>query len=56
MQWEGDFFVDSALPFGLQSAPQIFAALADVAMWILKQNGVKFVIHYGDDFLLVGPP
>lgn len=43
MQWEGGLFVDSALPFGLRSAPKIFAALADAAMWVLKNNGVKFV-------------
>lgn len=56
MQWEGATFIDTVLPFGLRSAPKIFAALADAAVWILEQEGVKFVIHYGDDFLLIGPP
>jgi hypothetical protein len=50
MQWEGALFVDKTLPFGLLSAPKIFTTLADAAVWILRQHGVNFVIHYGDDF------
>ena len=42
-------FVDTALPFGLRSAPKIFTALADAAEWIIKQRGVQFCIHYLDD-------
>ena len=42
------------LRFGLRSAPKIFTAIADVAEWVIKQEGVHFVIHYLDDFLLVG--
>ena len=56
MQWDGGVFVDTALPFGLRSAPKIFNALADAAAWILKQEGVDFVIHYCTDFLLIGAP
>ena len=29
VQWEGQVYVDAALPFGLRSAPKIFNALAD---------------------------
>lgn len=53
MLWEGSLFVDTALPFGLRSAPKIFTALADAAEWILRQRGLEFVIHYLDDFLIV---
>ena len=55
MQWKGSLFVDTALPFGLRSAPKIFTALADAAEWIARQRGVEFVIHYLDDFLMVTP-
>ena len=48
--------MDTALPFGLRSAPKIFTAVADAVEWIAKQEGVGFVIHYLDDFLVVGPP
>lgn len=56
MQWGGAVYVDTALPFGLRSAPKIFTAVADAVEWILRSEGVNFVIHYLDDFLLVGPP
>ncbi len=29
MVWEGGPYVDTALPFGLSSAPKIFTAVAD---------------------------
>ena len=53
MTWEGSVFVDTALPFGLRSAPKIFTAIADAAEWIVRQQGVEFVMHYLDDFLVV---
>jgi len=56
MVWHGKLFVDTALPFGLRSAPKIFTAVADAVTWILWQQGVKFIIHYLDDFLLICPP
>ena len=55
MQWEGAYFVDTTLPFGLRSAPKIFTAIADAAEWILKQQGVQFCLHYLDDYLIIGP-
>ena len=55
MYWQDSLFVDTALPFGLRSAPKIFTSLADAAQWILNQAGINFVVHYLDDFLLVGP-
>ena len=30
MQWQGNYFVDMALPFGLRSAPYIFSSVADL--------------------------
>ena len=56
MVWEGDLYIDTALPFGLRSAPKIFTAVADAAEWILKLEGVKFVLHYLDDFLMIRAP
>ena len=35
MEWNGGWFLDTALPFGLRSAPKIFNALADGLMWIM---------------------
>ena len=55
MQWEGAYYVDTTLPFGLRSAPKIFTAITDAAEWILKERGVQFCLHYLDDYLIIGP-
>ena len=47
--------MDTTLPFGLRSAPKIFTAVADAAEWIVKRRGVRFCLHYLDDFLIIGP-
>jgi len=49
-------FVDTALLFGLRSAPKIFTAIAEAAEWIVKQAGVNFLIRYLDDFLVIKAP
>ena len=54
MEWKGATYIDSALPFGLRSAPQIFNALADALQWILQQHGVSHLWHYLDDYLTAG--
>ena len=54
--WEGNCYVDMALPFGLRSAPLIFTAVADAIGWALLQSGVELFIHYLDDFLFFSPP
>ena len=56
MRWSETLFVDTALPFGLRSAPKIFTAIADAVEWIAREEGVQFVIHYLDDFLVLGAP
>ena len=49
-------FVDCQLPFGLASAPVIFSALGEALEWILRQRGVRAVIHYIDNFQLFSSP
>ena len=56
MQWRGSVFVDLTLPFGLRSAPKIFTAVVDAVEWITRRKGAEFVIHYLDDFLVMGAP
>ena len=34
MEWEGEWYVDTRLPFGLRSAPKIFTTVADALMWV----------------------
>ena len=49
-------FLDTALPFGLRSAPKTFSALADALAWPILNSGVRNFLHYLDDFLVVGSP
>jgi len=56
MEWDRKFYVDACLPFGLRSAPKLFNVLADLLSWILKNKQVTPILHYLDDFLLLGPP
>ena len=56
MEWDGNWFIDSALPFGLRSAPKIFTAMADGLLWIMAANGVTSALHYLDDYLIFGSP
>ena len=43
-------------PIWYYLAPKIFTAIVDAAEWIIRQERVKFVIHYLDDFLVIGGP
>ena len=54
--WDGQLYVDTALPFGFRSAPKIFTALADGLLWIMANQGIREAIHYLDDYLLFGDP
>ena len=53
-------FVDTALLFGLKSAPKIFMAVADANEWMLKQDGVCPIMLIPAptpfQFLLIGAP
>ena len=55
MEWKGSLFVDTCLPFGLRSAPRLFNILANLAAWVMQQQGVSCLMHYLDDFLTIGP-
>ena len=53
--WQGSVYMDRSMPFGLRSAPKIFNAVADFLAWVLHHNGIPYVIHYLDDFLVIAP-
>ena len=56
VEWQGSYYVDPMLPFGLRSAPKIFNAVADALEWCLRDRGVRHIYHYLDDFIVIGPP
>ena len=56
MKWNHLIYVDTRLPFGLRSAPKLFNAVADALEWCIYRQGVKYIHHYLDDFVVIGPP
>ena len=53
--WEGLYFVELRLPFGLRSSVFIFNTFADDLQWILKNKHlIAELIHYLDDFFTAG--
>ena len=56
ISWNGERYIDTALPFGLRSAPKIFNALADALEWITTRRGATYLKHFLDDFVTAGHP
>ena len=56
MRWNNQVYIDKQLPFGLRSAPVLFNAYADALEWIIRTAGVTHILHYLDDFLVLGAP
>ena len=54
MQWKGQLYIDTCLPFILRSAPRIFTALADMLEWCTKEQGMAHLSHYLDDHITMG--
>ena len=56
IHWQGKFFIDLCLPFGLRSSPYLFNHLADSFEWFLKNNyRIQDLMRYLDDYFTVGP-
>ena len=56
MVWNDEVYFDKRVPFGLRSAPILFDAYADALEWILRHKGCNYILHYLDDFLIIGKP
>ena len=56
LRWRNSTYIDRALPFGLRSAPKIFNAVADFITWVLASRGIRYLLHYLDDFLFLAAP
>jgi Reverse transcriptase (RNA-dependent DNA polymerase) len=51
--WDGQYFTETCLPFGLRTAPIIFNLFAEAFHWILESWLGWVVAHYLDDFIRV---
>src|SRR5579859_7787171 len=54
-EWQGRYYVDMFLPFGLRTAPRIFNLFAEALHWVFETLNEWNVTHSLDDFLFVFP-
>jgi hypothetical protein len=53
--WDGKYYYDTCLCFGLRSAPKIFDTFSSMLEWIGKHKcGITNLIHILDDFFTAG--
>lgn len=55
-EWEGQYYVELFLPFGLRTSPRIFNLFSEAIHWILESIHGWAISHYLDDFFAVFPP
>jgi len=56
MFWDGQYYYDRVIAFGLRSAPFLFNMSSDAVEWVLVNKCyVSFVCHILDDFLIIEP-
>ena len=54
--WEGQYYYDRCLPFGLSASCRIFESFSTAIHWILKHHfQVLDMTHILDDFMFFGP-
>jgi hypothetical protein len=55
-EWEGIYYQDLFLPFGLRTSPFIFNLFGESLKWILQRMYSWTLKRYLDDFLAIFPP
>ena len=50
--WQGQYYVDTKLPFGGRSSASLFTSFADLVCWVINEKFDLLIIHYSDDFLM----
>jgi hypothetical protein len=55
-RWEGMFYLEAFLPFGLRSAPFLYNIFAELLHWGASAIGIITLLHYLDDFLFLESP
>ena len=52
--WDGNYYVDLVLPFGLRSSGAIFNQFASLVRWIIETHyKIRDIVNYSDDFFAV---
>jgi len=56
IEFEGQFYIDKCLPFGLSLSCSLFEKFATMLHWaVAKESGIDTLDHYLDDFIFIGP-
>ena len=55
-EWEGQYYVELFLPFGLRTSPRIFNLFSEAIHWLFEMIYGWSLSHYLDDFFAVFPP
>ena len=55
LYWYSTYYIDTALPLGLRSAPKVFTALTNALAWAMAIKGIHFLLNYLDDFFVWCP-
>jgi hypothetical protein len=56
MRFNGLYYYERCLPFGLKSAPALFELFATAINQFIRNAGVAYIYHYMDDFICVSTP
>jgi hypothetical protein len=56
MRFNGLYYYERVLPFGLKSAPALFELFATAINRFITHAGVAYIYHYMDDFICVSEP
>ena len=55
-EWQGKYYVDMFLPFGIRIAPRIFNLFSEALHWVFETIYQWNLTHYLDGFLFDFPP
>ena len=55
-QWDGKYYFEVTLPFGLRSSPGLYDRLVDALTWIMQTQGVESVFRFVDDHFMPTAP
>lgn len=56
IEFDGKFYIDKCLPFGLSLSCSLFEKFAKMLHWaVVNQSSIDTLDHYLDDFIFIGP-
>jgi hypothetical protein len=53
LEWQGRYYMENRLPFGLRTSPVLFNLFAEALHWLLELHLQHELDHYLDDFIFI---